>query len=146
MHVIDDEDQILVDALGAVGAGGGGNGGRPGARFAAKRLKKNIHQVNVTLAMPEVAAAERVAGILAQAGDLLNSEKSHSERVVRAIVGGGFGNMNPVLITVVLTGDGPDQTILTVRGAAQEGLIKQRAGEKTAKRIAELLTEQGTPS
>ncbi|MGW1505906.1 hypothetical protein ACWCQW_46855 [Streptomyces mirabilis] len=51
--------------------------------------------------------------------------------------------MNPVLITVSLTSDGPEHTAVSVRGAAKEGLIKQRAGEKTAKRITELLAHQG---
>jgi hypothetical protein len=49
--------------------------------------------------------------------------------------------MNPVLITVGLTADRPESTSIRVRGAAKEGLIKQRAGEKTAKRVVGLLTQ-----
>lgn len=145
MVVIDDEDQILTSALGAVGAIGGGAGGRRGATFTAKRLKKNVHVIDVTLSMPLSAAVDHVAGVLARAGDLLEAEGAQppaTERVVRAIVGGGLGNMNPVLITVGLADSGPEHTRVSVRGAAKEGLIKQRAGEKTAKRIVELLNGQ----
>ncbi|MCX5262293.1 hypothetical protein OOK27_50670 [Streptomyces canus] len=142
--MIDDEDQLLAAALGAVGAKGGGAGGRRGATFAAKRLKKNVHEIDLILVMSVDAAAGHAVGILAQAGRVLEAEDTQptGERVVRAIVGGGLGNMNPVLITVSLTSDGPERTTVSVRGAAKEGLIKQRAGEKTAKHIAELLAHQ----
>lgn len=141
----DDEDQILTAALGALGASGSGSGGRRGAMSAAKRLKKNVYETDLTLAMPMEAAIEHAEGILAQTGRMLEAEGTHlaGARVLRAVVGGGFGNMNPVLITVSLTGVGPEDTAVSVRGAAKEGLIKQRAGEKTAKRITELLAHQG---
>ncbi|MER5344259.1 MULTISPECIES: hypothetical protein [Streptomyces] len=144
--MIDDEDEILTAALGALGASGSGSGGRRGAMFAAKRLKKNVYETDLALAMPVEAATTHAEGILALAGRMLEVEGAHlaGARVVRAIVGGGLGNMNPVLITLSLTGDGPERTAVSVRGAAKEGLIKQRAGEKTAKRIAELLAHQGT--
>ncbi|MGW1549337.1 hypothetical protein [Streptomyces sp. NPDC002346] len=141
----DDEDQILADALGAAGASGGGAGGRRGAAFAAKRLKKNVHEIDVTLAVSLGIAVDHVTGVLARAGHLLEAEGARptdAEQVIRAIVGGGFGNMNPVLITVGLTDGGPECTVASVRGVAKEGLIKQRAGEKTAKRIVALLGQQ----
>ncbi|WP_405715156.1 hypothetical protein OG264_36540 [Streptomyces xanthophaeus] len=138
----DDEDRILADALGAVGAIGGGSGGRTGATFAAKRLKKNVHEVPLTLAAPLDAAAQHVAGVLARLGNLLGTgggAEPDAQRTVRAVVGGGFGNMNPVVVTVTLTAAGPQGTAVCVRGAAKEGLIKQRAGEKTARQVAALL-------
>ncbi|MGW9371535.1 hypothetical protein ACWGVR_16150 [Streptomyces xanthophaeus] len=138
----DDEDRILADALGAVGAIGGGSGGRTGATFAAKRLKKNVHEVPLTLAAPLDAAAQHVAGVLARLGNLLGTgggADPDAQRTVRAVVGGGFGNMNPVVVTVTLTAAGSQGTAVCVRGAAKEGLIKQRAGEKTARQVADLL-------
>ncbi|MEU9105539.1 hypothetical protein AB0D54_14390 [Streptomyces xanthophaeus] len=138
----DDEDRILADALGAVGAIGGGSGGRIGATFAARRLKKNVHEVPLTLAASLDAAAQHVAGVLAGLGNLLGTRGGadpDTQRTVRAVVGGGFGNMNPVVVTVTLTAAGPQGTAVCVRGAAKEGLIKQRAGEKTAQQIAALL-------
>ncbi|APU44846.1 hypothetical protein BSL84_31395 [Streptomyces sp. TN58] len=143
--VTDDEDLILAEALGSTGAAGGGSGGRLGAKFAARRLKKNVHEVEVALpgASPAEAAA-RTADVLLRLGTPVrtaDADASAGVRVVRALVGGGFGNMNPVLVTVTLTGTGPHSTAALVRGAAKEGLIKQRAGEKTARQVAALLTQ-----
>jgi hypothetical protein len=57
------------------------------------------------------------------------------------ITGDGVGGLNPVLVTAVLTRAEATVTNVLLRAAAKEGLIKQRAGEKTAKRIAGLLAE-----
>lgn len=144
--VTDDEDLILAQALGAVGATGGGSGGRRGAAFAARRLKKNVHEVELSLGLSPSEAAARAADVLLRLGTPVRTagaEPPAGARVVRALVGGGFGNMNPVLVTVTLTGAGPQATAVRVRGAAKEGLIKQRAGEKTARQVAELLSRPG---
>ncbi len=60
--------------------------------------------------------------------------------MIRAVVGGGAANMNPVVVTVILKAAGPAQTWVKVRGAAKEGLIKQRAGEKIATTVAAALS------
>ncbi|MFD6229224.1 hypothetical protein ACFWFZ_20480 [Streptomyces sp. NPDC060232] len=142
----DDEDLILAEALGSMGAVGGGSGGRLGAKFAARRLKKNVHEVEVTLTgVSPAEAAARTADVLLRLGTPVRTagaEPHAGVRVVRALVGGGFGNMNPVLVTVTLTGTGPQATAARVRGAAKEGLIRQRAGEKTARQVADLLTQR----
>ncbi|MEU4353023.1 hypothetical protein [Streptomyces virginiae] len=142
----DDEDLILTEALGAAGAAGGGSGGRFGAKFAARRLKKNVHEVELALGgVPPAEAAAHAADVLLRLGTPVRTaggERPGDVRVVRALVGGGFGNMNPVLVTVTLTGTGPGATAVRVRGAAKEGLIKQRAGEKTARHVAELLAQR----
>lgn len=149
--VTDDEDLILAEALGALGAAGGGSGGLLGAKFAARRLKKNVHEVELPLeGVPPAEAAARVAEVLLSLGAPVRRSRAElpaGVRVVRALVGGGFGNMNPVLVTVTLTpmsaptGPGPQCTAVRVRGAAKEGLIRQRAGEKTARRVAGLLAQ-----
>jgi hypothetical protein len=57
---------------------------------------------------------------------------------VSAVMGGGIGGLNPVVATV-----GVEQVAtgwrVRVRGVAKEGLVKQRAGQKTAARMAERL-------
>jgi hypothetical protein len=139
--VVEDEDQILVAALGAVG-GSVGAGGARGARFAAKRLKKDVCEVDLELPLTLAASVEHVSRVLAEAGSLIEggeTQASAGQCVVRAIVGGGSGGMNPVLVTVRLSHAGPERTAVVVRGAAKEGLIKQRAGEKTAKQLAQVL-------
>jgi hypothetical protein len=47
--------------------------------------------------------------------------------------------MNPVLVTVRLSHASSERTAVVVRGAAKEVLVKQRAGERTAKALAQLL-------
>lgn len=66
--VTDDEDLILAQALGAVGATGGGSGGRRGAAFAARRLKKNVHEVELSLGLSPSEAAARAADVLLRLG------------------------------------------------------------------------------
>ncbi|MFD3548672.1 hypothetical protein ACFWUW_24230 [Streptomyces sp. NPDC058655] len=145
--MIDDEERILTEALGAAGALGGGSGGRFGARFAAKRLRTDVHEIDLELEAPLDAAVEHVVGVLAplgglvEAGSVRESAAGPVVRVVRAVVGGGFANMNPVVVTVSLSAAGQRTTAVSVRGAAKEGLVRQRAGEKTAKRIAGLLAQ-----
>lgn len=139
------EDEILLEALGQVGGACGGSGGRWGAACAAKRLRKNVHEINLALPLGADESAELVLRTLADAGRLLDPGPSAQpallgQKTVRAIVGGGFAQMNPVLITVTLLATGPETTNVKVRGAAKEGLIRQRAGEKTARLLAGLLT------
>jgi carbon monoxide dehydrogenase subunit G len=142
--VADDEDRILREQLGAVGAIAGKAAGF-GARLVARFLRKNVYETTVTMSMAVPVAAEQVDRVLRRSGRLLEPQEqadSTASQVQRVIVGGGFGNMNPVLITVRLTESGADRTAVSVRGAALEGLIKQRAGEKTAACIAELLAKR----
>jgi hypothetical protein len=140
MH--EDEDAILVEALGQVGLAGGGRGGKAGARFTARRLKKNIYETTLSIRQPLGEAREKARRVLAGQGRLLeDSPSENGEQMIRAVVGAGGLNMKPTLITVVLCAEGPDSSQVRIRGAAKEGLIKQRAGEKGARRIAGLLTE-----
>ena len=55
------------------------------------------------------------------------------------MVGAGVGNLNPAVVTVTISASA-EGSRLVIRGAAKEGLIKQRAGEKAAKRVAAAMT------
>jgi hypothetical protein len=48
-------------------------------------------------------------------------------------------NLNPAVVTVTITSASGGGTSVHIRGAAKEGLIKQRAGQKAAERLAALL-------
>lgn len=136
-----DEDELLVEALGAVG---GRRRGRRGAEFAARRLKKNVCEISLTLPLAIEDAVERVYDVLAPEGRLSGAaqpEPTASQPTIRVITGGGSWGLNPVLVTVVLTRTEEKVTSVLLRAAAKEGLIKQRAGEKTARRVAGLLSE-----
>jgi hypothetical protein len=64
--------------------------------------------------------------------------------VVRGVLGAGAMNLNPAVVTVTMTSAGQGATMLRIRGAAKEGLIKQRAGEKAAQRVAAHLQKAET--
>ncbi len=133
-----DEDALLVGALGEVG---GGAGGRLGAESAGRRLRKNVLELDLAVSMTPEAAARRVQEVLADQGHVLRTEKADGESAVEVvgIVGAGFGNLNPAVVTVTIR-PAEDGSRLVVRGAAKEGLIKQRAGEWAAKRVAAAIT------
>jgi hypothetical protein len=49
-------------------------------------------------------------------------------------------NLNPAVVTVSMSSAADGGTVLHIRGAAKEGLIKQHAGEKAAKRLESLIS------
>jgi hypothetical protein len=120
-----DEDGLLAGALGVAAAG---------------HLKKSVLEVELALAMPPAEAAERARQVLAELGRELDvrGEGETADSQVVGIVGAGAGNLNPAVVTVTIRA--ADQgSKLVVRGAAKEGLIKQHAGDKAARRVAEAL-------
>lgn len=81
-----------------------------------------------------------MAGVLASIGRVVaQTGPAGSQAAVRAIVGAGVMNLNPAMLTVTMTGTADGRTTVHIRGAAKEGLIKQRAGEKAARRLADML-------
>ncbi|SBT94055.1 hypothetical protein GA0115233_10781 [Streptomyces sp. DI166] len=144
MAPVDDsdiEDRILADGLAALGAASGG-GGRL-VRAVARRLKKNVHEIELLVPLPFHEAVERVFGVIGGIGRAVEPMPvgTAEERTVRVVTGGGVGGLNPVVVTArVLKADGTASRV-RLRAAAKEGLIKQRAGEKTAVIVAARLRE-----
>lgn len=69
--------------------------------------------------------------------DLEGASGTDDSQVV-GLMGAGFFNLNPAVVTVTINAaDGGSK--LVVRGAAREGLIKQRAGEEAANRTVQAL-------
>ena len=131
------EDQLLADALGRI---------NPGGKFAARFLKNDITEFDRELPLGLDLAIERVRTALGELAPGVNPElvEAATDRVtLRVLTGGGALNMNPVVVTVVATRGSERITALHVRAIAKEGLIKQRAGQKTAERIAALLDGAG---
>jgi hypothetical protein len=119
------EDELLAGALGVAVSG---------------RLKKSVLEIDLTLAMPPAAAAERARQVLGELGrelDVRDDGETADTQVV-GIVGAGAGNLNPAVVTVTIRAAGQGSK-LVVRGAAKEGLIKQHAGGKAARRVAAAL-------
>ncbi|HEV8063569.1 MAG TPA: hypothetical protein VGP46_02000 [Acidimicrobiales bacterium] len=117
-----DEDDVIAQYLGRLG------GSSAGAR--SRRMKRDTFELQVSLAGSRGLVIARVKEVLADLGEVVEVDEAAS-RVI-GVIGSGVANMNPAVVTVVV-GDGGS---VTVRGVAAEGLIKQHAGEKAAKRIA----------
>ncbi|MFE9837895.1 hypothetical protein ACFYP4_22575 [Streptomyces sp. NPDC005551] len=131
------EDTLLEEALGALAGPG-----RRGAKFTAKRLRKNVGEAYLLVPLPFALALDRVRGALAEAAGGNSPwplESGPDRAALRVLAGGGFGGLNPVVVTADLNADGPHGTGVHLRAAAKEGLIRQRAGEKTAERIVQIL-------
>ena len=121
-----DEDELLAGSLGVA---------------ASRHLKKNVLEIDLTLAMPPAAAAKRTRQVLGELGRELDSrdEGKPGDWQVVGIVAAGLGSLNPAVVTVTIRAADKGSSKLVVRGAAKEGLIKQRAGESAAQRVAEAL-------
>ncbi|WP_258198889.1 hypothetical protein [Streptomyces sp. A244] len=133
------EDELLADELAALAAVAGGWGGL--TRLVAKLMRKNVHEIELAVALPFEDTVERVARVLGRAGRRvrLGSELCADQRMIRVVAGGGVGGMNPVVVTALVTKGGASDSQVRLRAAAKEGLIRQRAGERTAARLAALL-------
>jgi hypothetical protein len=87
--------------------------------------------------------------VLRTAADLLQAEGRIQDHAgmpsgapaVAAVVGSGFLGLNPALVTVEVIPEDGNRVAVNVTGVAKEGLIKQHAGEKVARRIAGRLQE-----
>jgi hypothetical protein len=120
-----DEDELLAGALGVA---------------ASRHLRKSVLEIDLALAMPPAAAAKRTRQVLGELGRELDirDEGETADSQLVGIVAAGVGNLNPAVVTVTIR-PADEGSKLVVRGAAKEGLIKQRAGEAAAKRVAEAL-------
>ena len=141
----EEEEEILVNRLGRLGwrsgrlAGGlqAASGGRLGARFAARLLPEDVHEVLLVLALPADEALALARRVLASPGEPANETRlAEDKHELRAVVGSGLLNLNPAVVTLQLLATTSASTTIRVRGVAKEGLIRQRAGRKAAERVA----------
>jgi hypothetical protein len=133
-----DEDEILVQEIGRLAGGKGISRSGWGGRWTARRLSKNVHEVDLMVTAPPDEVADRAASLLGSLGRIVDQQNSGAGGiVVRGVFGAGAMNLNPALVTVTVTAAADGGTAVHIRGAAKEGLIKQRAGQKAAERIAE---------
>ncbi|MEV4350071.1 hypothetical protein AB0J83_36900 [Actinoplanes sp. NPDC049596] len=129
MELTPDENDLLVAGLKAVGDRTKPGAGQ-GARFAARRMRADIFETTVELPLSLPEAEALVGRTLTDLG----TRTAESQ----AIMGSGAMNLNPAVVTVTLHAH-EGQTLATVRGVAKEGLIRQRAGQKAARRVADQL-------
>lgn len=132
------EDELLAEALGRINKGG---------KFASRFLRNDVAEFDRELPLgfdPAVEHARTVLGQLA-GGMVPEPLEAGPDRVTfRVLTGGGYLDLNPVVVTMDATRDGERATTLHVRAVAKEGLVKQRAAQKTAERVAALLNGAGS--
>jgi hypothetical protein len=123
-----DEDALLTRAVASFG---------PGAAAAAGHLRKNVGEIKLTVPLPPDQAAARARQVIADLGALQQPGTPDDAGAIRVvgIIGAGALKMNPAVVTVVIS-PADHASAVVVRGAAREGLIKQRAGEDAARRTA----------
>jgi hypothetical protein len=129
---------------GAPAGSGGGRGGRFGAERADKRLRTDECEVAVESDTGPEEVLRAASVVLARLGRLLDDVPS-SDAEVWAVVGGGAGGLNPVVVRVAADRLGEGGCRAVVRACAKEGLIKQRAAQKTAARIRDELIAESRP-
>jgi hypothetical protein len=140
-----EEEEILVNRLGRWGwrsgrlGGGlpGARGGRLGARFAARLLPEDVHEIELVLALPPDEALALAGRVLSSLGEPIDEARfADDKHELRAVIGSGALNLNPAVVTLQLVATTSASTTIRVRGVAKEGLIRQRAGRKAAERVA----------
>ncbi|MDG9710533.1 hypothetical protein [Streptomyces sp. DH10] len=98
--------------------------------------------MRLVIPLPFDDTVERVSRVLNQVGRAVETRQVAPGRdgeTIRVVASGGAGGMNPVVVTALVSKGGENSSVVRLRAAAKEGLIKQRAGEKAATRVAALL-------
>ncbi|MFF7331681.1 hypothetical protein [Streptomyces sp. NPDC008150] len=140
------EGQILAEELAALGGASGGTGRLVGV--VAKLMRNNVHEIDLRLPLPFDDAVGVVSDVLGAAGHPVETppvgsasggDESQGDRTIRVVADGGAGGLNPVVVTARVLGADEGSSEVWLRGAAKEGLIKQRAGEEVVVRLAALL-------
>jgi hypothetical protein len=135
----DEEDDLLARAVAGFGARMGRPAGRGAAR-AVRFLRKDVAELDVVVGMAPEAAMARAREVIGEQGEIVHPEGTGGAPggQVSGIVGSGAMNLNPAVVTVTVH-PAPGGSRLAVRAAAMEGLIKQRAAAKAARRLAAAL-------
>jgi hypothetical protein len=106
-------------------------GTKAGARFGSRFTKVVEAREEVELHATPEEAKRLVAEALAELGTPRDEQLS-------AVVLSGFGNMNPAIVRASVAESGAGSRVV-IEAAALEGLVKQRAAAKAAKRVADRL-------
>ena len=137
------EDEILAREIAKIGGMTGGLGGKSGAGLTARLLPNNTFELAIEISAEPQAVLQAACKVLSEQGTLLEEANNTSAPVptLAAVIGSGFMNMNPAVVTIEVVPISADVSKVSIRGVAKEGLIKQRAGEKAARRISDLLLQ-----
>jgi uncharacterized RDD family membrane protein YckC len=137
-QVADTESKILARELGRL-AGFGAFG----ARWAARRLPNIPCETQIELDETTAAVAKRVESVLTKIGKPIPELKSDVNLgVFYAVVGSGHLNLNPTIVHICLRSF-EENTFVSIRAVAKEGLVKQHSAQLAIERVrASLLGER----
>jgi len=124
--VASSDEEVLEAELARLG-GRASLGGGLGARLTARCLKTSRFAASAEAG----AQADVVAGWLQAAYEDLGRPLGDG----RAVIGAGYRNLNPAVVTTVLVPLSTDRTRVEVRGVAKEGVIGQRTAAKAVGRV-----------
>ncbi|HPM83941.1 MAG TPA: hypothetical protein PLF81_24715 [Candidatus Anammoximicrobium sp.] len=108
--------------------------------WVAKKLPTDAFKLELQIEADAETALRTAFEVLQEEGTLRDDIACESSNpTVSAVIGSGFLRLNPAVVTVEVVPSGAGNSIVTIVGAAKEGLIKQHGGQKAAERIAHLL-------
>ena len=112
-------------------------GGSPFSGMSSKAIAKKLPAMSYADKIDIHAAnnfmlCEKVLNLQ---GNIMDSDAS--EGIITAVVGSGFGNMNPAVLIVKAT----DEAVFA-RAAAKEGLIKQHTAEKAIQNLFDKIRQE----
>lgn len=111
-----------------------------GAAAASRFLPNNEHQITRRIAMDPGKFMESAFAVLSAEGRIIeDAGQGIDQPVLGAVVGSGAMGMNPAVVLVAIEEIDGESIVVSIKGVAKEGLIKQYGGEKAAKRVAEKL-------
>lgn len=129
------EDALLREALSRLAYRGPA---RSATKLTAKLLRKDVHTIDCDVPLPSDEALSLASSVIATSGQLADTRSEVGW--VRGVLGAGAFNLNPAVVTISVAAEHPGGTLLRIRGAALEGIIRQRAGTKAVERVkADLL-------
>lgn len=130
MTLSSDEDAILHREVRSAAPIGGTS-----SSAVSRLFKPNEAEREVSLEASLDRAVEYARELLSYTGKLYDDElQPDNIHMLRAAVAAGKLNMSPVVVTLNFRSS-DKKTILHIRGASREGLIKQRAGAEAVERI-----------
>ena len=108
--------------------------------WVAQKLPDDAFQTEVQLKADPETALRTACTVLQENGQIREDVEAPSDvPSISAVVGSGFLNLNPAVVTVQIIPRDDNVTNLIITGVAKEGLIKQHAGEKAANKIVRRL-------
>lgn len=132
----------MVSGTSGVGAAAGAIlGGQLGTHWAIQHLLNNVFEMNIEVAIKPAEALLKCFEVLKKEGKIIDLKEKSNFPCIGAIIKAGFLNLNPAIVTIKVIPLSASGSKIYIHGSAKEGLIKQRAGEKAARKIVQKLSE-----